>query len=170
MNEYFRVGVITNTHGLNGEMKVFPTTEDIGRFEDLQAVLIDRAGTLEEHEAEHVKYFKNLVILKLSGIDSIEAAEKLKGLDLLVRREDAIPLGPGEYYIADVLGLQVSDEEGNTVGILNDVLQTGANDVYVISREGKKDLLLPVIPDCIKKVDTEAGIVTVHILDGLEDL
>ena len=170
MNDYFRVGVVTNTHGLKGEIKVFPTTEDIRRFDDLPEVLIDTGEGLCPYAVTQVKYSKNLVIVKLEGVDTIEAAEALKGRDMMVSRENAIPLEPGEFYIADALGLPVFDESGVQIGTLKEVFPTGANDVYVVKRTGKKDLLLPGIPQCVKKVDVDAGRIDVVVLDGLEDL
>ena len=170
MNDYFRVGVVTNTHGLKGEVKVFPTTEDIKRFDELSEVLIDKGEGLSAYAVEHVKYFKNLVILKLKGVESVEAAETLKGRDMMVSRENAIPLEPGEFYIADALGLPVYGEDGEQLGTLKEIFPTGANDVYVVKRPGKKDLLLPGIPQCVRKVDVEAGRIDVTVMDGLEDL
>ena len=119
---------------------------------------------------EHVKYFKNLVILKMEGVDTVEAAETLKGRDMMVSRENAIPLEPGEFYIADALGLPVYGEDGEQLGTLKEIFPTGANDVYVVKRPGKKDLLLPGIPQCVRKVDVEAGRIDVTVMDGLEDL
>ena len=170
MNDTFRVGVVTNTHGLKGEIKVFPTTEDIRRFDVLPEVLIEGGDGLCSYAVEQARYSKNLVILKLAGIDSIEAAEAIKGKDLMVSRENAIPLEEGEFYIADALGLPVFDEHGTQIGTLKEIFPTGANDVYVVKRAGKKDLLLPGIPQCVKKVDVEAGRIDVVVLDGLEDL
>lgn len=170
MEDYLRVGVFANTHGLRGEIKVYPTTDDVDRFRFLERVILD-TGKLPLHlEVEGVRFFKNMVILKFKGIDDINQIEKYKGADLLVTREDAIPLEEGEFYLADILQMPVVDEEGQALGKIREVLQTGANDVYVVERTGKKDLLLPAIPSCVLDIDFEAGCMRVHLLEGLEDL
>ncbi len=170
MEQFLRVGVITSTHALAGEVKVFPTTEDPERFLDLEKVCIpDAKGETMSLvlEVERVRFFKQFVILKFKGLDRIEQVQKLVKKDLYVTREDAIPLEEGEYYIADLIGLQVYDEDGTLLGELSDVLQTGANDVYIV-KNGDKELLIPVIADCILNVDLEKGCVRVHLLEGLE--
>ncbi len=168
MQDYFRVGVIANTHGIRGEVKVFPTTEDPQRFKGMKEILLDTGKEKLELEVASVKFFKNLVILKFKGIDNINDIEKYKGMDLLVTRENAIPLEEGEYYIADIIGAKVVTEDGEDFGVLKDVLTTGANDVYVVEHEGK-EVLLPVIPDCVLARDMEQKIVTIHLMKGLLD-
>lgn len=166
MEDKFRVGVISNTHGIRGEVKVYPTTEDPARFRDLKTVLLDTGGEYLELEIATVKFFKNLVILKFKGIDNINDVEQYKGMDLYVSREDAIPLEEGEYYLADIIGARLITDEGEDFGELTDILETGANLVYVVEHEGK-EVLLPVIPDCVKHVDVEKQEITVHIMKGL---
>ena len=168
MQDYFRVGVIANTHGIRGEVKVFPTTEDPQRFKGMKEILLDTGKEKLELEVASVKFFKNLVILKFKGIDNINDIEKYKGMDLLVTRENAIPLEEGEYYIADIIGAKVVTEDGEDFGVLKDVLTTGANDVYVVEHEGK-EVLLPVIPDCVLARDMEQKLVTIHVMKGLLD-
>lgn len=169
MEDKFRIGVIANTHGLRGEVKVFPTTEDPERFRYLKEVLLDTGKDWLELEVSSVRFFKNLVIVKFKGIDSINEVEQYKGMDLYVTRENAIPLEEGEYYLADVIGATVVTEEGEIFGELTDVLtNTGANHVFVVLHEGK-EVLLPVIPDCVKEVNVEQNKVTVHIMKGLLD-
>ena len=168
MQDYFRVGVIANTHGIRGEVKVFPTTEDPQRFKGMKESLLDTGKEKLELEVASVKFFKNLVILKFKGIDNINDIEKYKGMDLLVTRENAIPLEEGEYYIADIIGAKVITEDGEDFGVLKDVLTTGANDVYVVEHEGK-EVLLPVIPDCVLARDMENKVVTIHVMKGLLD-
>ena len=166
MEDYFRVGVIANTHGIRGEVKVFPTTEDPQRFKGMKEIILDTVSEKKVLVVASARFFKNLVILKFKGIDSINDIEKYKGKDLLVTRENAIPLNEGEYYIADIIGATVVTEDGAQFGILKDVLTTGANDVYVVDHEGT-EVLLPVIPDCVLARDMEQKIVTVHIMKGL---
>lgn len=168
MQEYFRVGVIANTHGIRGEVKVFPTTQDPKRFQGMKEIILDTGSEKIELEVASARFFKNLVILKFKGIDNINDIEKYKGMDLLVRREQAIPLEEGEYYIADIIDAKVVTEDGEEFGILKDVLTTGANDVYVVEHQGK-EVLLPVIPDCVLARDMERKIVTIHVMKGLLD-
>lgn len=167
MEDMLRVGVFANTHGVRGEIKVFPTTDDVKRFKKLKKVYLDLGKETLEWEIQSVKFFKNLVILKFKGIDNINDIEKYKGKDLLIKREQALPLLKDEYYICDIIGAEVVEEDGNTVGTLKEVLQTGANDVYVVATKEGDEILLPVIPDCVKDLDVEKKVVTVHIMAGL---
>ena len=169
MEKFLQVGVISSTHGIRGEVKVFPTTDDAARFKKLKKVLLDTGREQLELEVQSVKFFKQFVILKFKGIDNINDIEKYKGKSLLVPREDGVPLGRDEYYIADLIGLKVLREEGSYLGELVDVLQTGANDVYVVKMEDGREILLPVIRNCIKKVDLEQGEIVVHLMKGLLD-
>ena len=170
MEDYLRVGVFANTHGLRGEIKVYPTTDDINRFRSLERVILDTKKAPLHLEVEGVRFIKNMVILKFKGIDDINQIEKYKGCDLLVTREDAVPLEEGEFYLADILGMPVEDETGRALGKIREVLQTGANDVYILDRPDGRELLLPAIPSCILDIDFEAGRMRVHLLDGLEEL
>ncbi len=170
MVKTLRVGVITSTHGIRGEVKVFPTTDDPKRYEDLKEVLLDAPGGTLPLRIERVRFFKNMVILKFEGYDSINDVEGYKGMDLLVTRENAVELAPGENFIADMIGLDVVTDEGTRLGTLKDILQTGANDVYVVKTEEGREILLPSIKECILDVDLEKEKVTVHVMDGLLDL
>lgn len=167
MEDMLRVGVIANTHGIKGEVKVYPTTDDADRFKLLKHVILDTGKERRELEITSVRYFKQMVILKFKGIDSINDIEKYKGKDLLISRENAVPLEEDEYFIYDIIGARVVTEEGAEIGELAEVLTTGANDVYVVRTKEAKELLLPVIRDCVKSVDTEQKLVTVHLLPGL---
>ena len=169
MEQLLRVGVITTTHGVRGEVKVFPTTDDPQRFKKLKNVILDDGKKQMDLEITSVKFFKNLVILKFKGLDNMNDVEKFKQADLLVTRENAVKLAPGEYFIADLIGLQGISDEGEDLGELTDVIQTGANDVYVFTKKGSADLLVPKIPDCVKEIDLEKGTVLVHLLPGLRD-
>lgn len=168
MTDLFRVGVIANTHGIRGEVKIFPTTGEPERFKKLKDVILDTGKEKKPLEVVSARFFKNLVIVKFKGIDNINDIEKYKGCDLYVTRENAIPLEEGECYIADMIGLEVVTEEGEAFGILKDVLETGANLVFVVEHNGK-EVLLPDIPDCVKEVDIEKQLITVHIMKGLLD-
>lgn len=169
MEERFQVGVITSTHGVRGEVKVFPTTDDPKRFKRLKEVILDSGKGDLILEIEGVKFFKQFVILKFKGIDNINDVEKYRQKSLYVTRQNAVRLRRDEYFIADLMGLRVVDEEEREIGILKEVMETGANDVYVITMTDGRELLLPAIKQCILKVDVEAGLMQVHILDGLLD-
>ena len=169
MEELFRVGVISNTHGIRGEVKVYPTTDNVRRFDDLKEVILDTGKEQLNLHVTSVKYFKNMVILKFKEFDNITDIIPYKGMDLLVTRENAIPLEDGEYYIADIIGSKVITDEDKILGTLTDVLQTGANDVYVVKTKDGKEVLLPSIEECILDRDIENKIVKVHIMKGLLD-
>ena len=157
MEDLLQVGVITTTHGVRGEVKVFPTTDDPARFKKLKNVVLDTGKELVDLEVAGVKFFKNMVIVKFKGIDNINDVEKYRKKSLYVTRENAVKLKKNEYFIADLIGLQAESDEGEDLGELSDVLQTGANDVYVLSKEGTDDILLPAIRECVKEVDLENG-------------
>ena len=167
MEDLLQIGVITTTHVVRGEVKVFPTTDDPMRFKKLKQVILDTGKEQIELEVAGARFFKNLVILKFKGIDNINDVEQYRQKSLYVTRENAVPLGKNEYFIADLIGLKVVSDEGEELGDLSDVLQTGANDVYVVSKENTPDLLIPAIRDCIRQVDIENGTMQVHLLAGL---
>ncbi|MBE7718985.1 ribosome maturation factor RimM [Lacrimispora indolis] len=169
MENLLRVGVISSTHGVRGEVKVYPTTDDVNRFKDLKNVILDAGRERMELEIQGVKFFKNMVILKFKGYDSIDDIEKYKGKDLLITRDQAVELGPDENFIVDLIGLRVVTEDGKDFGILTDVIKTGANDVYEVKTTEGKEVLLPAIRECVLNVDLTEGLVTVHIMDGLLD-
>lgn len=170
MEDLLQVGVISSTHGIRGEVKVFPTTNDVTRFKKLKEVILDTGKEQMTLEIQSVKFFKQFAILKFKDIDNINDIEKYKGRSLLVTREHAVPLEVDEYYVADMIGLSVVTEDGKDFGILNDVLETGANDVYVIKANeafGGKDVLIPAIKECILEVNVENQVMTIHLMDGL---
>lgn len=167
MEDLLKVGVITTTHGVRGEVKVFPTTDDAERFLELEYVLLDTGREFRRLDIKNVRFFKNLVILKFDGIDNINDIEKYKGKDLWIPREEAQELGEDEYYIADLQGLNVVLEDGTEFGTLRDVMETGANDVYIIDSNEHGEVLLPAIKECILDVDLEKNTMTVHLMKGL---
>lgn len=169
MEDLLQVGVVTTTHGVRGEVKVFPTTDDSARFKNLKHVILDTGKQQMEMEITGVKFFKNLVILKFKGFDNINDVEKFRQAKLLVTRENAVELAENEYFIADLIGLTAFSDEGEELGQIADVLQTGANDVYVIKKNGCADLLVPVIHECVKEVAVEQGKIILHLLPGLRD-
>ena len=170
MEERLRVGVITSPHGVHGEVNVFPTTDDAERFKQLKKCYIDKKGVLKEVEIDSVKFFKNMVILHFKDIDDRNFVETLKQCDLLIDRADAVPLAEGEFFICDLVGLKVIDENDRELGILEDVIQTAANDVYQVKKTDGKELLIPSIKDCVLEKKPESGYVRVHLLPGLDEL
>lgn len=169
MEDLLQVGIITQTHGIRGEVKVFPTTDDAKRFKKLKEVLLDTGKEKLTLEIEGVKFFKKLVILKFKGYDNINDIERYKGKSLYVTRENAVKLKKDEYFIADLIGLEVFDEEDKLLGVLTNVIETGANDVYAVELADGKELLLPAIKQCILAIDIEARRMKVHVMDGLMD-
>lgn len=167
MEELFQIGIISSTHGVRGEVKVYPTTDDVKRFKRLKDVLLDTGKEKINLEIESVKFFKQMVILKFKGIDTLNDVEQYRQKSLYVTRANAVRLSKDEYFIADLIGLQVFDEENNELGTLSDVLTTGANDVYVIELRDGRELLLPAIKQCILNVDINENKMQVHVLDGL---
>ena len=173
MEQFLRIGVLTRPHGVHGEAKVFPTTDYPERFEEVTEVVIKTKHGDIRTGIDGVRYYKNLAIVKFTCFQNPEEIQGLAGSDIMISRDQAQPLEEGEYYIADLLGCRViADEDSDTfagqeLGVVKDVLQTGANDVYVVKTPSGSELLLPVIPDCIRKVDIEAGVITVNLLKGL---
>ena len=143
MEKYLRVGVITSPHGVRGEVKVYPTTDDVMRFKKLDKVILDLGrGETRELKIRQVKFFKNMVILKFDGVDTMNEVEGWRQKDLLITRDQAIPLEEDEFFITDLIGLNVVTDEGETLGTLTDVMETGANDVYCVKTPEGKELLL----------------------------
>ena len=164
-----RVGVISSVHGVHGECKVYPTTDDMTRFKKLDKVYAcDGKGFEQKLKIAGVKFFKNMVILKFDGIDTPEAIQKLRSRDLMIDREDAEPLEEGEYFIADLIGLKAVDENEETIGTVEEIFPTGANLVVQIGRQGLEPVLVPYVRNVfIKNVDLDKGIMTIHVIDGM---
>lgn len=169
LEKYLRVGVISSTHGLHGEVKVYPTTDDIKRFDYLKEVILDTKKEYINLNVTGVKYFKNMVILRFAQFDNVDMVAPLKGMDLLVTRENAIPLAEGENFIVDMVGCKVITDEDETLGELVDVMQTGANDVYIVKTKQGKEVLLPAIKECVLEKDIKNKLIRVHIMKGLLD-
>lgn len=169
MEQLLQVGIISSTHGVRGEVKVFPTTDDMKRYKKLKEVQVDTGKEKKTLQIEGVKFFKQFVILKFKGYDTLDDIVVYKGKSLFVDRKNAVRLNKDEYFIADLIGLKVENEDQSFSGILSDVIETGANDVYVIKTPEGKEVLIPAIKECILQVDVEGGSMQVHLLDGLLD-
>ena len=161
------IGQIVNTFGIKGFVKVNPWVNDVTRFDSLKKVYIKIQKSLKELEIEEVKYHKNQVLLKFKGIETVEQAEMLRNAILEIERCDAIPLEEGEYFIADLLESEVYTDEGEKLGILEDIFNTGSNDIYVVKNELGKSILLPRIKDVFKEIDVENKKIIVHLIAGL---
>ncbi|MDF2877561.1 MAG: rimM [Clostridia bacterium] len=166
----FTVGKIVNTHGIKGEVKVIPTTDDPKRFEKLKTIYVERK-IMEEYKIQSIRYHKKFVLMKFEGIETLNDAELFKNAVLKINRKDSLPLEENEYYISDLYGVEVMTEEGRRLGEITDVIYTGSNDVYVIKREDtQKELLIPAIKQVIKQVDLSQKKMIVKLLEGLEEL
>ena len=166
MEQFLQVGVISSTHGIRGEVKVFPTTDDPMRFKKLKKVLLDTGRERVELEVQSVRFFKQFAIVKFKGIDNINDIERYKGKGLFVPREDAVPLGEDEYYIADLIGMEVFTEDGH-FGVVRDVMETGANEVYIVESDKHGEVLIPAIRQCVLDVNGEGKKMKIRLMDGL---
>lgn len=167
MEKYLEIGQIVNTFGIKGQVKVNPFTDDINRFDELKEVYVEKKHELKLFQIEKVNYSKNMVILKLKGIETPEQAETLRNSYLKINRKDAKKLPEGTYYIADLIGLDVYTDEVKFLGKVDYIYNAGSSDIYVVKDEQGKEVLLPAIKDVLKQVDLENGKIIVHIIEGL---
>ena len=167
MNDFLEIGQIVNSYGIKGFFKVVPFTDNITRFDDLKNIYIEKNKKLEKKEIEEVKYHKNLVLLKIKGIDDINDTEQYKNCYLKIDRKNAAKLPEDSYFITDIIGIEVFTEDGELLGNVIDVFPTGSNDVYVVKDELGKQILLPAIQDVIKEVDLTNKKMIVHLIAGL---
>ncbi|MFI3212833.1 MAG: ribosome maturation factor RimM [Eubacteriales bacterium] len=169
MEDRLQVGIISSTHGIKGEVKVFPTTDDVKRFKKGIILILDTGRETITLKVEQVKFFKQFAILKFEGIDNINDIEKYKGKSLFVTRENAVKCRKDEYFIVDLIDMTIVDEEEQEIGVLKEVIETGANDVYEITLHDGRELLLPAIKECVLAVDMERKVMKIHIMEGLLD-
>ncbi len=166
MIEYLDIGKVVNTHGVKGELKVMPLTDDPLRYNLLTHLLIEEDGKLVEYSIDSVRFHKSFVLIKLSGIETLEDAEKLKNTILKIHRRDAVSLPEGSYFICDLIGIRVHDMNGSELGTLKDIINTGSNDVYVVQyKEG--ELLIPALKSVVKSIDLDQGKMLVDLPEGL---
>ena len=167
MTKYLEIGQIVNTFGLKGMVKVKPFTDNIERFSNLKKIYIKNKSGQTEYKIQEVKYHKNMVLIKFEGIENPEQADLLRNSYLIVDRETEEPLEPGRYYIVDMIGLDVFTDDNEYLGKLEDIYNTGSNDIYVVKNELGKQVLLPAIEDVIKNIDMDNKKVIVHLIPGL---
>ena len=169
MTETFQVGVIASTHGLQGEVNVFPTTQDPERFKKLKKVTLHtQKGEAIDLDVVSARFFKKFVIVKFKQFNNINEVEKFRGCELTIDRKDAMKLEKGEYYCADLIGLKIVDEDGEELGTLTEILQTGANDVYEMTRKDSEEkIYIPAIKECVKSINLDDGNIVIHVMDGL---
>lgn len=167
MTKYLEIGQIVNTFGIKGMVKVKPFTENVKRFDKLEKIYIENKKSRKEYEIEEVKYHKDMVLIKFKGINTLEEANLLRESCLIIDREKEEPLEEGTYYIVDMIGLEVYTEEGELLGKLEDIFNTGSNDIYVVKNELGKQILLPAIGEVIKQIDMENKKMIVHLISGL---
>ena len=163
MEDKFEIGKIVNTFGIKGEVKILPYTEDVNSFKKMKYIYVNDLKI----KIQSVKFHKNFVILKLEGIEDMTSAENLRNSIIKIeRKKEKLP--ENTYYIKDLIGLEViTDDDGNTLGVVKDIYNTGANDIYTIETKEGKEILLPAIKEVIKEVDIENRKIIVHILKGL---
>ena len=165
--EYFEIGQIVNTFGIKGFVKINPFTDDLERFEELKSVFVVKNKELIEMQIEEVKFHKHLVLVKFKGIEDINMAEKYKGCYIKIKRENARKLPEGTYFIADLIGIKVYDEDGNLLGKVDDIYNNKSTDIYVIKDDLGKQILLPSTKEVIKQIDVDEEKMVVHLIDGL---
>ena len=166
LDKYYVIGKIVNTHGIKGDLKVIPTTDDISRFEILDFVYIDKKGNIDKYEVQKVRYHKQFVILKLKNIDDMTTAEGFKNTEIKITKDMALPLDEDEYYIGDLYSMNVVTESGEALGVIKDIIFTGANDVYVVC-DDNREILIPAIKQCVLNVDILNNTMMVRLLEGL---
>lgn len=165
---HFKVGQIVNTQGLKGEVRVYPYSDDIDRFDDLENFYLGKdLNTV--YNVERVRYKGNMVIMKIKNIDTVEAAEKLKNKFMFVSREESRELEEGEYFIADMIGMDVLTVDGEEVGVLKEVLQYAANDVYVIKGKDDREILVPAVMKFVPTIDMEERKMIIDPIKGMLD-
>lgn len=165
--EWVTIGVVSGAHGIQGEIKVVPMTDDPQRFRLLDQIYLDfSANNLKSYTIQRVRFQKRTILLKLEGIEDRSTVEQLQGIELKIPRESCLELPDDQYYIFQIIGLAVYSTDGQWLGKLSDVMQMPANDVYVV-QNGEQEILIPAIKDVIKKVDLETGVMTIELLEGL---
>ena len=168
--EFITIGKVANAHGVRGDLKIFPTTDDINRFIGLKKVYLEHMGKVSELTILSVKFNKNLVLLQVKEFDTKEEAVAIRNASIMVPMEEAVELGENENFIFQILGLEAREEDGTVQGKVIDVLQSGGHDVYVIDDGSKNGLMIPATLAFVPEVNVEEGYMTIRVIEGLKDL
>ena len=166
--KYISIGKIVNTHGHRGELRIFPLTDFPKRFLTMDAVTLYSQGMRRDMHIERARLHKQYVIVQFKEVPDMNEAEKLKGALLQITKEQLVALPEDSFYVFDIIGLKVFDPQGVYLGIVEDIIQTGANDVYVVAGEKGKPLLVPALKDVVKQVDIQGGKMVVVLLEEEE--
>ena len=164
--EKIKIGKIVNTVGLKGEVKVYNYSDSIEIYETIESIYVEDRLTV----IENVRAQKNMVILKLEGADDRNAAEALRGKELYITEDDLPELPEGQYYVRDLIGMSVTEEDGNLLGHVIDVLQNTAQDIFEVESENGKKLLIPKVDQFVLDIDAEKREITVRLIEGMLDL
>ena len=167
MTKYLEIGQIVNTFGIKGMIKIKPFTDDIERFDELEKLCIKNKEGIKDYKIQEIKYHKNMVLMKLEDVDTVEQADLLRQSYIIVDRSKEKPLEEGVYYIIDLIGLEVYTDENELLGKVDDIYNTGSNDVYIVKDELGKQVVLPGTKEVIKQVDLENKKIIVHLIKGL---
>ncbi len=166
MLEYISIGQIINTYGIKGELKVYPLTDNIRRFDDIDAVFIDENNMLKRYEIQRIKYLNNIIVIKFKYIDNLKSAEKLRNKYIKVHRNDAVKLPENSFFVCDIIGTEVFTIEGILLGKVQDVIKTGSNDVFIVKNEDN-EILIPALKSIFKEINIIQGKIIVELPKGL---
>ncbi|NLI70985.1 MAG: 16S rRNA processing protein RimM [Firmicutes bacterium] len=164
------IGTVISSHGLKGEIKVFPQSDFLERCHGLKSVRIKESGGFRIAEVEKARIQGKLWVIKLVGVDSREEADAMKGDNLYILPEERVPLPPGHYYHSEIVGMQVCSEEGNFLGTVKEIVPSAAQDIYVVEKAGGGEFLMPAAKQIVKEIDTRRGRMRVDLPEGLFDL
>ena len=169
MEDFLRIGILSSPHGVKGEISVYPTSDELDRFSDLEEVYLDINGDLQPHKVEGCKYKKNMPVLKLEGLDDRNSIEGLRGVDVYVDKEHAIPLEEGEYFLADVIGFGViSDKDESKIGVLEDYMENAADQViFIVKCLDGTTKYIPDVEEFVLSVDLDEKTMLVHLIEGM---
>ena len=163
---YIKIGIIVNTHGLNGEVKAKNFTDEVERFEDLDYVYIDTGNGIERFNIEGIRYAKSLAILKFEDYDNINEIESFKGSDIYIDNSQLRELPEDTYHVFDLIGLSVN-ENGKFIGKIADVNQNAYQDIYIVKKEDGKMIHIPAVKNFVKSIDLKKGIIEVELIEGM---
>ena len=167
MEDYLRIGVLSSPHGVKGEISVYPTSEDLDRYSELENAYFLMNGEMKPVKVTGCKYKKNMPVLKFEGYDDRNAIEPLRGTELYVDREEAIPLEEGEYFLADVIGFKVISD-GNEIGVIEDYFENAADQViFVVKKPDGSTMYIPDVEEFVKDVDLEKEEMQVNLIKGM---